>query len=167
MQKIDQDYVTTHLRPLEREKLVCEIDLCQEQVRLTMAQAKDQEYITSHIRPKEELIKQEELQLAKTKNDIAIKDLAIRDKELLLKGKEIDLADKRLDQLQADISVKNAQVRLHDRQIQGFNENKWQKLFEATMNGWGLAFSSGMLEYSPSIVNDESLTGLFNKLNQG
>ena len=93
------------------------------------------------------------------------KEVDIKIQELLVKQKEVTLMEKRITDMQNSAELKASQTSLHNRQIQGFTESKWQKLFEATMNGWGLGFSSGMLSYTPSIVTDTSLTTLFNKLN--
>ena len=71
--------------------------------------------------------------------------------------------------LQKEASVKNldlidAQEDLYKRQIQVFDDNKYQKLFEAQMNAWALMFSSGLLESKPSIISNDSASSLYNTL---
>jgi len=56
------------------------------------------------------------------------------------------------------------QVALTTRQITGFNDNIRQKLFEAQMNAWAMMFSSGLLEEKPSIITNDSVTELYEKM---
>ena len=51
-----------------------------------------------------------------------------------------------------------------NRQREGFDDNKYQKLFEAQMNAWALMFSSGLLETKPSIISNDSASALYNTL---
>jgi len=96
-------------------------------------------------------------------------------KDLLVKQTNIDvgLEEKRLKAAQADIYpfqstkdllVKQANIDLLNRQKEGFNDNKYQKLFEAQMNAWALMFSSGLLETKPSIISNDSASALYNTL---
>ena len=71
--------------------------------------------------------------------------------------------------LQKEASVKNldligAQEDLYRRQIQGFDDNKYQKLFEAQMNAWALMYSSGLLSAKPQIISNDSASSLYNTL---
>ena len=71
--------------------------------------------------------------------------------------------------LQKEASVKNldlidAQEDLYRRQIEGFDDNKYQKLFEAQMNAWALMFSSGLLSDKPQIISNDSASALYNAL---
>lgn len=71
--------------------------------------------------------------------------------------------------LQKDISTKNeevleAQRLLYDRQREGFDDNKYQKLFETQMNSWGLMFSSGLLTQKPAIISSDKASELYNEL---
>jgi len=71
--------------------------------------------------------------------------------------------------LQKDTSTKNeevleAQRALYDRQREGFDDNKYQKLFETQMNSWGLMFSSGLLAEKPAIISSDKASDLYNEL---
>ena len=96
-------------------------------------------------------------------------------KDLELKQTQIDvgLEEKRLKAAQADaypiqsakdLLVKQANIDLLNRQKEGFDDNKYQKLFEAQMNAWALMFSSGLLETKPSIISNDSASALYNTL---
>jgi len=61
-----------------------------------------------------------------------------------------------------DIALKEAQASFTIRQTQGFDDSANQKLFDAQMNSWALAFSAGMLSEVPSIIKDNSATELYN-----
>lgn len=96
-------------------------------------------------------------------------------KDLELKQAQIDvgLEEKRLKSAQADaypkqsakdLEVKQANIELLNRQREGFDDNKYQKLFEAQMNAWALMFSSGLLTTQPSIISNDSASSLYNTL---
>ena len=96
-------------------------------------------------------------------------------KELELKQAQINklIADKALTDAQTlaypaqqakDIEVKQANIDLLNRQKEGFDDNKYQKLFEAQMNAWALMFSSGLLTTQPSIISNDSASSLYNTL---
>ena len=96
-------------------------------------------------------------------------------KELELKQSQINklTADKALTDAQTlaypaqqakDIEVKQANIELLNRQKDGFDDNKYQKLFEAQMNAWALMFSSGLLTTQPSIISNDSASSLYNTL---
>lgn len=68
------------------------------------------------------------------------------------------------DQSTKDLEVKQANIDLLNRQREGFDDNKYQKLFEAQMNAWALMFSSGLLETKPSIISNDSASTLYNVL---
>ena len=68
------------------------------------------------------------------------------------------------DQSTKDLEVKQANIDLLNRQKEGFDDNKYQKLFEAQMNAWALMFSSGLLETKPSIISNDSASALYNTL---
>ena len=117
---------------------------------------------------KEQIDKDLELKAAQiaaiaTENSIktaqSAKDLLLKDKELLVKQAQINkLAD---DQLTAA-----KQRELYQRQIVGFDDNKYQKLFESQLSSWGLMFSSGMLTEKPSIITGDKVSQLYTKLTQ-
>ena len=68
------------------------------------------------------------------------------------------------DNLIKDEALKQANIDLLNRQKQGFDDNKHQKLFEAQMNAWALMFSSGLLETKPQIISNDSASALYNTL---
>ena len=68
------------------------------------------------------------------------------------------------DQSTKDLEVKQANIDLLNRQREGFDDNKYQKLFEAQMNAWALMFSSGLLTDKPSIISNDSASSLYNTL---
>ena len=95
-------------------------------------------------------------------------------KEIDLKQAQINTAneEKRLKAAQADsypaqstadLAVKTAQVELYNKQKAGFDDNRRQKLFEATVNSWALAYSSGILDTAilPSFINNQEMANLF------
>lgn len=120
-----------------------------------------------------------EQQITSMKIDDGIKqtqstqDLLIKQQEVLNKQAQTELLNKQGSELllngAAERASKTAQTALYVRQKQGFDDNKLQKLFEATMNGWALAYSSGMMEASdvPTIVKDANITNLFNTIKVG
>ena len=68
------------------------------------------------------------------------------------------------DNLLKDEDLKQANIDLLNRQKEGFDDNKYQKLFEAQMNAWALMFSSGLLTTQPSIISNDSASSLYNVL---
>ena len=68
------------------------------------------------------------------------------------------------DTLAKDLEVKQANIDLLNRQREGFDDNKYQKLFEAQMNAWALMFSSGLLTTKPEIISNDSASSLYNVL---
>ena len=97
------------------------------------------------------------------------------DKEIELKQAQIakinaerDLVNAQLailgEQQAKDLLVKQANIDLLNRQKEGFDDNKYQKLFEAQMNAWALMFSSGLLTTQPSIISNDSASALYNVL---
>ena len=68
------------------------------------------------------------------------------------------------DQIIKDLEVKQANIDLLNRQREGFDDNKYQKLFEAQMNAWALMFSSGLLTTQPSIISNDSASALYDTL---
>ena len=126
---------------------------------------------------KEQIIKDLDLkqaQIAAMESDTLIKS-AQSAKDLELKQAQINVAleEKKLKAAQADayplqsakdILVKQANIDLLNRQKEGFDDNKYQKLFEAQMNSWALMFSSGLLTTQPSIISNDSASSLYNTL---
>ena len=68
------------------------------------------------------------------------------------------------DNLIKDEELKQANIDLLNRQKEGFDDNKYQKLFEAQMNAWALMFSSGLLTTKPQIISNDSASALYNAL---
>lgn len=68
------------------------------------------------------------------------------------------------DNLIKDEALKQANIDLLNRQKEGFDDNKHQKLFEAQMNAWALMFSSGLLTTKPQIISNDSASSLYNTL---
>ena len=68
------------------------------------------------------------------------------------------------DNLIKDEDLKQANIDLLNRQKEGFDDNKYQKLFEAQMSAWALMFSSGLLTTQPSIISNDSASTLYNVL---
>ena len=68
------------------------------------------------------------------------------------------------DNLIKDEDLKQANIDLLNRQREGFDDNKHQKLFEAQMNAWALMFSSGLLTTQPTIISNDSASALYNAL---
>ena len=68
------------------------------------------------------------------------------------------------DNLIKDEELKQANIDLLNRQKEGFDDNKYQKLFEAQMNAWALMFSSGLLTTKPEIISNDSASSLYNTL---
>ena len=68
------------------------------------------------------------------------------------------------DNLIKDEELKQANIDLLNRQKEGFDDNKHQKLFEAQMNAWALMFSSGILTDKPKIIKDDAVSKLYSTL---
>ena len=114
------------------------------------------------IMEKDNLMKDIEVKQANI--DLINQQIANLLKDDVLKDANLDLLIQQKDNLVKDNLVKDANISLLDRQKEGFDDNKYQKLFEAQMNAWALAFSSGLLETKPDIISNESATSLYNAL---
>ena len=126
---------------------------------------------------KDQIIKDLDLkqaQIAAMESDTLIKS-AQSAKDLEVKQAQINVAleEKKLKAAQADayplqsakdILVKQANIDLLNRQKEGFDDNKYQKLFEAQMNAWALMYSSGLLSDKPTIISNDSASALYNTL---
>ena len=82
-------------------------------------------------------------------------------------AKDLDLKQAQIDKLNDDKLTSAKQRDLYQRQIVGFDDNKYQKLFESQLSSWGLMFSSGMLTEKPSIITGDKVSQLYTKLTQG
>jgi len=58
----------------------------------------------------------------------------------------------------------DTQIALYNRQREGFDDNKNQKLLETQMNSWALMFSSGLLTEKPAIITSDAVSTLYNYL---
>ena len=82
-------------------------------------------------------------------------------------AKDLNLKQAQIDKLNDDKLTSAKQRDLYQRQIEGFDDNKYQKLFESQLSSWGLMFSSGMLTEKPSIITGDKVSQLYTKLTQG
>ena len=73
------------------------------------------------------------------------------------------MADDLLTAAKQRLSIEK-QTELYERQKQGFDDNKYQKLFDSQINAWGLMFSSGMLTEKPSIITSDKVSQLYTQL---
>ena len=139
-----------------------------------LTSAKQRESIDKDLELKDIEIEVKQAQIESVEADTLIKQEQ-HTKDLEVKTAQIDvgLEEKRLKAAQADafpiqsakdILVKQANVDLLNRQKEGFDDNKYQKLFEAQMNAWALMFSSGLLTDKPTIISNDSASALYNTL---
>lgn len=78
--------------------------------------------------------------------------------------KDLEIKTAQKNKLIDDMLTAAKQRDLYQRQIEGFDDNKLQKLFESQISSWGLMFSSGMLEEKPAFITGTQVTDLYNKL---
>ena len=97
------------------------------------------------------------------KNNKLLSDIEVEYKTKLY-DRELDFKDAQIDKLAKDSDVTEANIALLDRQREGFDDNKHQKLFEAQMNAWALMFSSGILTTKPNIIRDDAVSKLYDAL---
>lgn len=101
-------------------------------------------------------------------NDTLAKELELKQAQIAKINAERDLVNAQLamfgNQQAKDLEVKQANIDLLNRQKEGFDDNKYQKLFEAQMNAWALMFSSGLLTDKPTIISNDSASSLYNTL---
>lgn len=76
---------------------------------------------------------------------------------------ELNGVDKRLTN-EKQREAKDAEIALLERQKEGFDDNKYQKLFDSQMNSWALMYSSGLLTSQPDIIANDEVTTLYNTL---
>ena len=104
-------------------------------------------------------------------NVIALSDEGLVYEQEQLVKKQIEQGTATLTKMSDDLltSAKQRasiekQTELYQRQKEGFDDNKYQKLFESQINAWGLMFSSGMLTEKPSIITGDKVSQLYTKL---
>ena len=118
---------------------------------------------------KDQIIKDLELkqiQIDATEADILIKQEQ-HTKDLEVKDKDLEVKTAQKNKLADDLLTGAKQRELYSRQILGFDDNKYQKLFESQLSSWGLMFSSGMLTEKPSIITGDKVSQLYTKLTTG
>ena len=101
-------------------------------------------------------------------NDTLAKEIELKQAQIAKINAERDLVNAQIAAFAAqqakDLLLKQANIDLLNRQKEGFDDNKYQKLFEAQMNAWALMFSSGLLTTKPSIISNDSASALYNTL---
>ena len=101
-------------------------------------------------------------------NDTLAKEIELKEAQIAKINADKELINAQLlaysEQQAKDLAVKQANIDLLNRQKDGFDDNKHQKLFEAQMNAWALMFSSGLLTTKPSIISNDSASTLYNTL---
>ena len=101
-------------------------------------------------------------------NDTLAKEIELKEAQIAKINADKELINAQLlaysEQQAKDLAVKQANIDLLNRQRDGFDDNKHQKLFEAQMNAWALMFSSGILETKPRIINDDKVSALYDTL---
>ena len=101
-------------------------------------------------------------------NDTLAKEIELKEAQIAKINADKELINAQLlaysEQQAKDLAVKQANIDLLNRQKDGFDDNKHQKLFEAQMNAWALMFSSGLLTDKPTIISNDSASTLYNTL---
>ena len=107
-------------------------------------------------------------------NVIALSDEGLVYEQEQLVKKQIEQGTATLTKMADDLQTAakqrlnvEKQTELYQRQIGGFDDNKYQKLFESQINAWGLMFSSGMLTEKPSIITGDKVSQLYAQLTSG
>lgn len=104
-------------------------------------------------------------------NVIALSDEGLVFEQEQLVKKQIEQGTAAVNKLQDDLLTAakqraniEKQTELYQRQKEGFDDNKYQKLFDSQINAWGLMFSSGMLTEKPAIITGDEVSQLYNHL---
>ena len=107
-------------------------------------------------------------------NVIALSDEGLVYEQEQLVKKQIEQGTATLTKMADDLQTAakqrlnvEKQTELYQRQKEGFDDNKYQKLFESQINAWGLMFSSGMLTEKPSIITGDKVSQLYAQLTSG
>ena len=107
-------------------------------------------------------------------NVIALSDEGLVYEQEQLVKKQIEQGTAAINKLNDDLLTAakqrlnvEKQTELYQRQKEGFDDNKYQKLFESQLNAWGLMFSSGMLTEKPSIITGDKVSQLYTQLTIG
>ena len=132
----------------------------QEETKLTAAQA------TAYPLQSAKEIEVKTQQILTMQSDDKIKS-AQSTKDLEVKTKDLGVKQAQIDKLIDDLLTAAKQRELYSRQILGFDDNKYQKLFESQLSSWGLMFSSGMMTEKPAVIRDDKVSTLYTKLTTG
>ena len=104
-------------------------------------------------------------------NVIALSDEGLVYEQEQLVKKQIEQGTSAVNKLQDDLLTAakqrlniEKQTELYQRQKEGFDDNKYQKLFDSQINAWGLMVSSGMLTEKPAIIAGDKVSQLYNQL---
>lgn len=104
-------------------------------------------------------------------NVIALSDRGLVYEQEQLVKKQIEQGTASVNKLQDDLLTAakqrlniEKQTELYQRQKEGFDDNKYQKLFDSQINAWGLMFSSGMLTEKPAIITSDKVSQLYSQL---
>lgn len=104
-------------------------------------------------------------------NVIALSDEGLVYEQEQLVKKQIEQGTASVNKLQDDLLTAakqrlniEKQTELYQRQKEGFDDNKYQKLFDSQINAWGLMFSSGMLTEKPAIIASDKVSQLYTQL---
>lgn len=104
-------------------------------------------------------------------NVVALSDEGLVYEQEQLVKKQIEQGTATVNKLQDDLLTAakqrlniEKQTELYQRQKEGFDDNKYQKLFDSQINAWGLMFSSGMLTEKPAIITSDKVSQLYTQL---
>ena len=101
-------------------------------------------------------------------NDTLAKEIELKEAQIAKINADKELINAQLAMFGAQqakiIEAKQGNIDLLTRQREGFDDNKYQKLFEAQMNAWALMFSSGILTTKPNIIKDDAVSTLYDAL---
>ena len=104
-------------------------------------------------------------------NVIALSNKGLVFEQEQLVKKQIEQGTASINKIQDDVLTAakqrlniEKQTELYQRQKEGFDDNKYQKLFDSQINAWGLMFSSGMLTEKPAIIASDKVSQLYTQL---
>lgn len=107
-------------------------------------------------------------------NVIALSDEGLVYEQEQLVKKQVEQGTAAINKLNDDLLTAakqrlnvEKQTELYQRQKEGFDDNKYQKLFDSQINAWGLMFSSGMLTEKPAIITGDKVSQLYTQLTSG
>jgi hypothetical protein len=167
-QTADQEYVTQNIRPEEKKLASDKVLQTQAQTTLLKAQAADQTYVTNFIRPEELAIAKENLEIKGKELLIAGQKYQLLLEETDIKKEELKIAEQKLLLAKADIPYKEAQTAFTNRQIEGFEDQKKQKMLDIQLNAWSMMFSSGLMTSNPpAMISSCQADNLYINMTEG